>query len=157
MGGEGLVAVERKSKEDLFSTLGQHRERFEAEHARLSALDFGAVVIEASWEEILERPPERSALNPKTIFRTCVAWSIRYRVPWFCLPGRRAAEVATFRLLERWWHDRQDMMGETSPYCRICGRPLKNHRSWARGLGPVCAARGDLSFAEEFKAEDRAP
>ncbi len=97
------VAVERKTLQDLYSTLGQHRERFEAEHERLSKLKFAAVVVEASWDEIVHRPPERSRLSPKSVLRTAISWSSRYRVPWWCVEGRRAAEVVTFRLLEKWF------------------------------------------------------
>jgi ERCC4-type nuclease len=102
-GHEGEVAVERKSLADLYTTLGQHRDRFEAEHERLSEMQFAAVVIEASWETILKHPPEFSKLQPKSVYRTALSWAVRYRVPWFAMPGRRAGEVTTFRLLERWW------------------------------------------------------
>lgn len=108
-GLEHLVAVERKSLEDLYSTLGQNRERFEREHERLAALDFGAVVIEAEWSRIRRRPPERSLLHPKTITRTALSWSIRYRVPWFTVEDRRAGELTTFRLLETYWRHRHRM------------------------------------------------
>jgi ERCC4-type nuclease len=108
LGMERRVAVERKSAGDLFGTLGRHRRRFERELARLQALAFAAVVVEADWAEILTRPPERSRLPPKTVFRSVVAWQQRYRgVHWCFMPGRAAAEAATFRVLERFWRDRQ--------------------------------------------------
>jgi DNA excision repair protein ERCC-4 len=150
-GCEESVAIERKSMEDLYSTLGQHRDRFEAEHERMSKLDFAAVVIEASWGRIIHRPPERSRLDPKTVYRTAIAWSIRYRVPWFTCESRRLGEVTTFRLLERWWLELQEKVGAPSGHCRVCGRPLKGHRSWARGLGPTCAAKGDRALAMEIE------
>lgn len=150
-GLEDHVAIERKSLADLFGTIGKHHDRFKAEHERLSAMDFGAVVVEASWIDILERPPERSRLKPKTVFRTCCAWTIRYHVPWFTAENRRLGEVTTFRLLERWWLDFQERVGPKSDTCRICGRPLESHRSWKRGLGPTCAAKGDRLLALEVE------
>lgn len=102
-GYEERVAIERKSLADLFSTFGQHRDRFQRELERLAELDFAALVVEADWPTIFRSPPERSRLNPKTIWRSCVSWSVRYRVPWFNLPDRRLAEVTTYRLLEKWW------------------------------------------------------
>lgn len=102
-GYESLVAVERKSLNDLYSTLGQHRERFENELQRLAMLEFAAVVVEASWDTIVNAPPEFSLLNPKCVFRTAVSWMVKYRVMWVAVEGRRAAEVTTFRLLEKWW------------------------------------------------------
>jgi ERCC4-type nuclease len=105
-GFEDEVAVERKSAHDLFNTLGQDRKRFERELARLGAMRFAAVVVEAEWSEILNDPPPRSRLNPKTVFRSVVAWQQRWpAVHWWQCPGRAFAEVATFRMLERYWRE----------------------------------------------------
>lgn len=103
LGYEGRIAIERKSLEDLYGSLGQYRDRFEREHERMAKLEFAAVVIEASWKEILTRPPERSRLNPKVVFRTGMSWMVRFRVPWVMAEDRRLGEVTTFRLLDRWW------------------------------------------------------
>ena len=106
-GFERLVAVERKSLSDLFTTLGQARARFVRELQRLASYDFAAVVVEGTWEDVLVRPPSRSQLNAKTVFRSVVAWQQRYpRVHWWMCPSRAFAEVATFRMLERFWKDR---------------------------------------------------
>jgi len=100
------IAVERKSLEDVYGTLGQHRERFEHELARLQRLDFAAVVVEAEWDTIIRAPPERSQLRPKVVYRSFLAWMQRYpKVHWVMCPGRQFAEVTTFRVLERWWKD----------------------------------------------------
>jgi hypothetical protein len=100
------IAVERKSLEDAFGTLGQYRERFEHELARLQRLDFAAVVVEAEWDTIIRAPPERSQLRPKVVYRSILAWMQRYpKVHWVMCPGRQFAEVTTFRVLERWWKD----------------------------------------------------
>jgi ERCC4-type nuclease len=107
---EGLhdqVAVERKSLADLFHTLGQGRERFERELERLAAMQFAAVVVEADWLKILSDPPDHSRLNPKTIFRSVIAWQQRFpRVHWWPCPNRRFAEIVTLRILERFLKDR---------------------------------------------------
>jgi ERCC4-type nuclease len=118
-GFERLVAVERKSLSDLFATLGQARARFVRELRRLQALyEFAAVVVEAGWEDILVRPPPRSRLRPKTVFRSVVAWQQRYpRVHWWMCPSREFAEVVTFRMLERFWRDRTAKdRGKEPPY-----------------------------------------
>jgi ERCC4-type nuclease len=100
------VAVERKSLADLFATLGQDRERFERELVRLAAMQFAAVVVEADWTKILKHPPDFSRLNPKTIFRSVIAWQQRYpRVHWWTCPDRRFAEVVTLRILDRFLKD----------------------------------------------------
>ncbi|HEY1189545.1 MAG TPA: ERCC4 domain-containing protein [Gemmata sp.] len=101
-GFETLVAIERKSLSDLYGTLGQGRERFERELERLAAMRWAAVVIEADLAEIITQPPPHSQLDPKTVFRSILAWSVRYpNVHWLPCGDRRLAEVTTFRLLER--------------------------------------------------------
>lgn len=103
LGYETRVACERKSLSDLYGTLGQGRDRFERELARLAAFDFAAVVIEATWPEVCAEPPAHTQLPPKTVFRSVLAWMVRYpAVRWVPAGPRRLAEVTTFRLLERW-------------------------------------------------------
>lgn len=103
-GHTGSVAVERKSLADLFGTVGQGRERFIRELARLNELDCAAVVIEADWKMIFDDPPEWSTLSPKVVFRSVLSWSQRYRnVAWWPMPGRAAAAATTFRILERYY------------------------------------------------------
>jgi DNA excision repair protein ERCC-4 len=101
-GFEARCAVERKSLVDLYGTLGQHRKRFLREHERLAAMDYKAVVVEASLADVIRRPPPRSKLNPKTVYRTVLAWSVELGVSWIFAEDRRLGEVTTFRLLRRW-------------------------------------------------------
>jgi ERCC4-type nuclease len=108
-GYELAVAIERKSMSDLYGTLGRGRERFERELERLKGYAFTAVVIEASWNEILNDPPFRTNLSPKTVFRSVLAYSVRYpRIHWFTADSRRLAEAITLRLLERFLKERLD-------------------------------------------------
>ena len=143
VGHESQVAIERKSLADLFGTLGQGRERFERELARLAELDRAAIVIEASLGQIFPAPclecsgtgfgwdespcatcggtGKRSAvphsrLNPKTVFRSYLAWSIEYpTISWHWADSRRVAEVLAFRWLARWHKVRAPLLagGET--------------------------------------------
>lgn len=107
-GLEAEVAVERKSIDDLYGTLGGQRERFERELERLSAMRFAAVVVEAELSEVLGSPPPRSQLSPKTVVRSVMAWQQRYpRVHWWFCPGREVAEVVTLRILDRYLRDRE--------------------------------------------------
>ncbi len=106
-GYEHRVAVERKSPSDCFSTIGQGRDRFERELARLNGMQFACVVVEAEWSEIFADPPEHSQLSPKTVYRSVLAWQQRFKnVHWLMMPGREVAEVTTFRVLERFWKER---------------------------------------------------
>ncbi len=114
-GLETVVAIERKSKEDLYSSIGQRRENF---IHRLQILSdhriFGAVIVESGWDELIGDPPHYSRLHPKALARTIFAWMVRFpRVQWVMMPNRPMAENATFRLLERFWAVHE---GHAEPY-----------------------------------------
>jgi DNA excision repair protein ERCC-4 len=101
------VAVERKSLTDCYSTFGQGRARFQRELERAINFQFFAVVIEADMHTLAKHPPARSRLNPKTVIASIAAWAIRYRVHFWTCPNREFAERYTYRLLERFWKDRE--------------------------------------------------
>lgn len=104
LGHEDCIAVERKSIEDAFGTIGQGRDRFTRELERLAELPVAAVVVEAEWSRILTDPPPFTKLPPKIVFRSVLAWQQRYpTVHWWMVPGRRLAEKVTFRILERYY------------------------------------------------------
>ena len=108
-GYEDQVSVERKSLEDLFNTLGNGRERFERELERLAEMEFAAVVIEADWSAILTSPPPRSKMRPKSIYRSIIAWQQRYPViHWWPCATKNFAERTTFRMLQRFWLDKNE-------------------------------------------------
>ena len=118
-GFENLVAVERKSLNDLYCTLSQGRERFGRKLKRLAEYAFAAVVIEADWPTILGSPPERSRLHPRTIIRSVMAWQQRYpRIHWWPVPGRVFAERVTFQILRRFWLDQLPAGG--APLAKGC-------------------------------------
>jgi len=107
LGYEDRIAIEKKSAADLVGTIGQGRERFERELERLAGYDFATVVVEAELSELKLNPPPHSQLQFKTITRSVQAWQQRYpRVHWMFLPGRRAAMLWGYRVLERWWKER---------------------------------------------------
>jgi len=104
-GLEDRIAIERKSKTDLYSTVGQHRARFVRELVRLDALPCAVVVVESPLDECIFDPPARSKLNPKSLWASIIAWQVRYRVAWHFCRDREFAQLLTFRLLERAYKD----------------------------------------------------
>jgi ERCC4-type nuclease len=103
-GLENQIAIERKSAEDLFNTLGQGRERFSRELARLNQLEAAFVICESEWSDLLATPPQRSKMSPKCVIRSIMAWQMKFnRVHWWMMPGRRSAEALAFRLLEKFY------------------------------------------------------
>lgn len=109
------IAIERKSLEDLYSTIGQHRERFERELVRLNALESASVIVEANLDDIILRPPSHSRLNPQSVYQSVIAWGSRYRNVHWCLCGnRRLAEVTCWHVLNRFYKD-HILQGEPKP------------------------------------------
>lgn len=104
-GVQERCAIERKSLEDLFHCVGSDRERFLKQLERLNELECAALVVEADWPRVLKGCPH-SQLKPKTVYRSVISWQQRNRYPnihwWFC-PGKRFAEITTFRILDRFW------------------------------------------------------
>ncbi len=108
VGLENHICIERKSIEDLYGTLGSRRDQFEYEFSRMKQMQFAALVIEASWSQLLCSPPPHSQLSPKTVYRTLIAWAQRYRVHVMPMGSRRNAEQTTLRMLQRYWNDLQE-------------------------------------------------
>ena len=105
-GLENLVAVERKSKADLYGSLGQGRDRFRREMERLSRMAFAALVVECSWADLL-RPPKHSRMSPYSVRGSLVAWSVRFNVHVFCVADRQAGGAMTLDLLTKFWREHQ--------------------------------------------------
>ena len=103
-GRESEIRVERKSAADLFATLTHGRKRFERELVRLSSFAFSAVVVEAEFVDLVQRPP--TGMRPRSFVGSYVALSQRYPTRWFFAGNRPFAEVMAFRLMERWRRDR---------------------------------------------------
>ena len=102
---ESRVVVERKSKSDLWGSVGR-RSNFERRLERMSEqFDYAAVVVEAELSEILNDPPNFSTITPKNLNRTILAWRQRYAVDWWFVPGRAFGEAYTLRILERFFRD----------------------------------------------------
>lgn len=102
LGFEDRIAIERKSLQDAFSSVGQGRKRFERELERLSQLEYAAIVLEANLEDFLT-PPAYTRMNPKAVINSLIAWSIRYRVFVFFAGSRQLGRTLTRRLLEKFW------------------------------------------------------
>lgn len=109
-GFEHVFAVERKSLNDLASSLGSERERFEDEVKRAQSMEEFAVVVEsprelvAAYQDSKYCPNYYSKLYPKTIISTEKSWTDRYDVlDWHWCDGREDAKQEALRLLDKWY------------------------------------------------------
>lgn len=101
------ITIERKSLDDLFGSTGRGRDRFEKEYIRMSKFDYAELVVEADLKTIFKNPPPLSSMVPRSVYRTILAWSQRYKVnAWFC-PNRQFCERHIYLSLKRFFDDRQ--------------------------------------------------
>ena len=101
MGLENHVAVERKTLDDLIGCLTKDRERFEKELHKARALDYFALVIEASLSDLVNGR-FRSKMGPKSAVQSLLTFSIRYRLPIFFAENREYGARVTESLLVKY-------------------------------------------------------
>lgn len=117
-GFERRVAVERKSIQDLVGCLTGERPRFERELARLRGFDAAAVVVEQP-QSVLRLGHYRSAMPAESAWQSVIAFSMRFRVPfWFC-DSRADAEAVTFNFLRHYARDRWRELTALNPAARM--------------------------------------
>lgn len=113
-----VVAVERKSVDDLIQCLGKDRERFERELSRARALHSFMVVVECSWSDIVHGL-YRSKMTPQSASNSILAMQSRWRCPFFFAGNREQAEAATHDFLRHYLTNAQ----------RSLENLIKNHRA----------------------------
>ena len=105
-GHQNNISVERKSVEDLYSTLVRRRQPFCNELQRLCDMKAAAVVVEGTLNDICYNPPEFTTVNPRSIFGSILAFMQRYRgCHWIFAGNRKMGAEVTYRFLERYWKD----------------------------------------------------
>ena len=97
-GLEDCISIERKSIDDLIGCLTTDRARFERELFKAKALEYFALVIEASLSDLINGR-YRSDMTPKSAIQSLLAFSIRYRLPIFFCESREYAQRVTESLL----------------------------------------------------------
>lgn len=97
-GLENHISIERKELGDLINCLSHDRARFEKELLKGKALDYFAVVIEASLSD-LANGKYRSKMNPRSAMQSLLAFSVRYRLPIFFCENRAYGQRLTESLL----------------------------------------------------------
>lgn len=77
-GLEHVVAIERKSLDDLVGCVGRDRERFDREVQRLLAFPVRILVIESSWEAIESHEPInpqwRGKVSKESVLGSLMGW-----------------------------------------------------------------------------------
>ena len=115
-GWEDYFAVERKSLNDLATSVGNGRDRFEAEIRRAQNMNEFAVVVEGSRADIASHQ-YYSKIHPNAVLGTTEKWPWKWNTLEFVWAGeneqgekvrnlpeaRDHAAQETLRLLDRWY------------------------------------------------------
>ena len=117
-GLEAVVAIERKSRQDLAACVGRERKRFDREVQRLLGYPVRALVVEAAWEEI-ESGAWRGEVRPEAAIGSLLGW-IAAGLPVVMAGDRERAGKYVARLLflaarRRWREARSLMNGAIGP------------------------------------------
>ncbi len=78
-GFETEIAIERKSLSDLLGSITHNRDRFTRELRQLRSYRFAALVIEASWKEILVGA-YRSQMHPNAVLASLMSFTMKYGI-----------------------------------------------------------------------------
>ena len=91
-GWEDQVAVERKTLEDLVSTVIRSRKRFHKELERLAGYRAACIVVEANLADILTEQ-YRSGAHPNAVLGSVLSIVVDFRVPVFFCSDRQGARA----------------------------------------------------------------
>lgn len=100
VGLEDRVAIERKSLNDLVSTVIFGRDRFRTELDLLGGYSFTAIVVEASVEDLLRGRYESKA-SPQSIFGIVCSIIADRQIPVYFLSDRQTAQATVEQVLIR--------------------------------------------------------
>ena len=99
------IGIERKSLPDLVACLGVERDRFQRELARLRGFDAACIIVEQP-QSVLRLGHFRSRMDAGAAWQSCLALSMRFRVPFFWAENRADAERICFDCLRHFARDR---------------------------------------------------
>ena len=98
VGFESRVGIERKSLNDLISSLSFGRDRFQRELQRGPEMPYFALICECSMDDIL-RGRYRSRMTPASVLGSLEAYSVRFGLPVFYCGNRESGQRVTQSLL----------------------------------------------------------
>jgi len=108
-GLETMIAIERKTLDDLVGCLGKGRARFERELERSQALDYFAVIVEEGYAQ-LATGNYRSQLNPRAAVESISAFEVRYGTHFLFAGSQELAARKCESLLVKFWREQQKQL-----------------------------------------------
>ena len=117
-GMESSVIIERKEVSDFLGSITAGNARFRREHERMAAIvhagGSACVIVEGCLSAIcdeLDSPDSDRQIRSDTVIGITATWPMRYDVPWYFAWDRRRAELLGFRVMWKWWWDREQTHG----------------------------------------------
>jgi DNA excision repair protein ERCC-4 len=113
-GLESLVAVERKSLDDLLGCVGRERERFDKEVQRLLAYPVRVLVVESTWGEI-ELGQWRSKVRPEAVIGSLLSWTAQGLPVHMAVDHRRAGQHVArllFHVARKRYRELRSLVGD---------------------------------------------
>jgi len=92
-GFESKIAFERKQMSDLYSYIGKERKRTVIKLEQLRELDFAALIVEVSYEDLEIPYSYSSRITPEMIRQFMVSVNVRYGIHTYCTRDRRQMEM----------------------------------------------------------------
>jgi len=109
-GYENKIAIERKSANDLFQTLGKGHKRFQKELERSKNYDYFAIVVEIPFLKVLSKEFPNSHyifMRGDVIAQICCTIEVKYGIKfWFC-NGRNEVTAVVRNLLKAYWKQQE--------------------------------------------------
>jgi len=127
-GFEDKIAIERKSANDLYGTLGKGHDRFKQELIRANSYEFFAIVVESPFNVILEKEYEGShfsKMKGHTVVNTCMTYIVRDKIPVFFCNGRNEAVSLIRNLFKAYMRMKED---EETKFRRLAKKAKKKAR-----------------------------
>ena len=102
-GFEGEFSIERKSLSDIFGTLGGGHNRFKNELMQAQDLDYFAIVIDGTLEQIQKKDfpsSYKTRMLGYVIIKQLFSISVRYKIPVFFAADRKEGKRIVKEILE---------------------------------------------------------
>lgn len=99
----GEISIERKSLADLFQTLGKGYSRFKNELIQAKDLDYFAILIEGTLDQIQNKKflnSYRSSLQGYVVIKRLFSITVRYGIPIFFAANRKGGQMIVKQILE---------------------------------------------------------
>lgn len=107
-GFEQDVAIERKSLNDFYGSIGKGRSRFKAELERLRKYDWKAILIEGTEDQVLSVGSIYTQLTHAQVRQSIVSFEVKYKLAIYYAKSRQDSERWILDRLIKWFNYKRE-------------------------------------------------